>query len=183
MAKVPQFGSDWSRKMKDWLIQQIAEDDLPPEEAWIFIERHWEDILESWGDVNKLDRPVGMGVEVMKTVCDVDPDTLEEMKSILQEEADLWAEQTKDAWAENMTEDPPDFERKDAPDHEVPNIDSIDDPEELRDLADTYQLLANYCEMKAGACQGRKNGHVDAAMKFEHIMDGIYSTLPEWAKW
>lgn len=43
--------------------------------------------------------------------------------------------------------------------------------------------LANYAANKATAMTCRLRGDIAAALVYERIADGIYQSLPDWARW
>jgi hypothetical protein len=67
---------------------------------------------------------------------------------------------------------------------EVPNLDGLTtDPEELREVARAFDLLAKYASWKAAAMRQRLEGDVERAMRNERYLEGLYQELPEWARW
>jgi hypothetical protein len=67
---------------------------------------------------------------------------------------------------------------------EVPNLDGLaTDPEELREVAWAFELLAKYARWKAAALRQRLEGDVERAMRNERRLEHLYQELPEWARW
>lgn len=66
---------------------------------------------------------------------------------------------------------------------DVPNLDAIDDAEELEQLADAFLKLSTYADRKARAVRMRLKGCIDTALAAEKFADSVYRQLPKWARW
>lgn len=65
---------------------------------------------------------------------------------------------------------------------DVPNLDT-EDAGDLAQFAATLDLLTRYVRLKATAQTFRARGEITTALKFEQQCDGVYKSLPTWAKW
>lgn len=66
---------------------------------------------------------------------------------------------------------------------EVPNLDAVNEPEELRELTRVFGQLHAYCQNKTQAMACRHLGRTSDAMAFEQVCDVLYDYLPVWARW
>ena len=64
----------------------------------------------------------------------------------------------------------------------VPNLNDTVEPTELREIANTLELLAGYARQYAKAVEARRYGHLRTAQSAQRQMDAIYVMLPEWAQ-
>lgn len=65
----------------------------------------------------------------------------------------------------------------------VPNLDSMDDPDELHLAANAFTQLHRYVILRLQALHFRKMGKVAMAAEVERIMEDTYNQLPDWARW
>lgn len=56
-------------------------------------------------------------------------------------------------------------------------------PERQPGFVNATRMLGHYAWNKLTAMNLRKQGHVDRALTYEKICDGIYGRLPQFAKW
>lgn len=63
------------------------------------------------------------------------------------------------------------------------NLDSIQEPSDLRTIAATLKTLCSYATAKASAVELRASGRVADAMDFERDAQVLYNRLPAWARW
>jgi len=63
------------------------------------------------------------------------------------------------------------------------NLDGMATAEEYQDCAYILHLLSSYCAAKSLACKLRLRGDIEAAQAHEHIAEGYYRKLPQWARW
>lgn len=66
---------------------------------------------------------------------------------------------------------------------DIPNFDGIATADEYQDCAYILHLLSSYCAAKSLACKLRLRGDIEAAQAHEHIAEGYYRKLPQWARW
>lgn len=64
----------------------------------------------------------------------------------------------------------------------IPNLDCMD-LENIRELADCFQKLYQYCLYKGSAIARRKEGEILHAQKLEYLAQGVYENLPEELRW
>lgn len=62
------------------------------------------------------------------------------------------------------------------------NLDAMDQ-DDLLELTLNMQLLTAYASGKWLAMQARRSGAVNAALKYEGMIDAIYKQLPEQWRW
>ena len=66
---------------------------------------------------------------------------------------------------------------------EAPNLDAVDDSDELQRFALICENLSTYAKYKARAVCERKAGNIGAALYFEKEYELVYSLLPMAVRW